>query len=89
MYFFFALEGQAIKGEEKIHSEELQDLYSSVLITKHYSNDQIKKHGMGGSCSTYGGEVHTESWCGNLREREHVGELRVEWRIILKWIFRK
>jgi hypothetical protein len=24
------------------------------------------------------------SWWGKLREREHVGDLRVEWRIILK-----
>jgi hypothetical protein len=37
----------------------------------------------------YGGEIHTESWWGNLRERNHFGDLRVEWKIILKWIFRK
>jgi hypothetical protein len=44
---------------------------------------------MGGSCSKYGGEVHTQSWWGNLREREHVEDLSVEWRILLKWMLRK
>ena len=26
-----------------------------VLLTKHYSGDQIEKNEMGGACSTYGG----------------------------------
>ena len=26
---------------------------------------------------------------GNLRERDHLEEPDVEWRIILKWVFRK
>jgi hypothetical protein len=28
-------------------------------------------------------------WWGNLKERGHLGDLGVNWRIILKWIFRK
>ena len=35
------------------------------------------------------GEVHTEFWWRNLRERDHLGELGVDGRIILKWIFKK
>ena len=36
-----------------------------------------------------GGEVHTEFWWGNLRERDHMEETGVDCRIILRWIFRK
>jgi len=28
-------------------------------------------------------------WCGNLRERDHLGDPGVDGRIILSWIFRK
>jgi hypothetical protein len=35
------------------------------------------------------GEVHTEFWWDNLRERDHLEVLDVNGRIIFKWIFRK
>jgi len=35
------------------------------------------------------GEVHTGIWWGNLRERDHLGDLRIDGMIILKWIFGK
>jgi len=35
------------------------------------------------------GEVHTGFWLGNLRERDHLEDLGVDGRIILRWIFRK
>jgi len=38
---------------------------------------------MGGTCSIY-----TGLWWGNLREGGHLEDPGVEWRIILKWIFR-
>jgi len=31
----------------------------------------------------------TGFWWGNLRERDHWGDPDVDWRIILRWIFRK
>jgi len=34
-------------------------------------------------------EAYTGFWCGNLRERDHLGESGVDGRIILRWIFRK
>ena len=35
------------------------------------------------------GEVFTGFWWGNLRERDHLEELGVDGKIILRWIFRK
>jgi hypothetical protein len=46
---------------------------------------------MGGACSAYGGggEPYTGFWWGNLRYRDHLGDLGVDERITLRWIFRK
>jgi len=44
---------------------------------------------VGGTCISYGGEVHTGFWCGNLRKRDSLKESGVDVRIILKWIFQK
>jgi hypothetical protein len=33
--------------------------------------------------------VHTGLWWGNLRERDNLENLRVDGRIIFKWIFKK
>ena len=35
------------------------------------------------------GEVHRGFWWGNLRERDHLEVQDLDWRIILRWIFRK
>jgi hypothetical protein len=32
------------------------------------------------------GEVHTEFWCGDLREQDHLEDLDVDGRVISKWI---
>ena len=33
--------------------------------------------------------MHTEFWCGNLRERNHLEDPVADGMIILRWIFRK
>jgi len=35
------------------------------------------------------GETYTGFWCGNLRERDHLGDPGVDGRIILRSFFRK
>ena len=35
------------------------------------------------------GEACTRFWWGNLRERDRWGDPGVDWKIILRWIFRK
>jgi hypothetical protein len=45
---------------------------------------------MGRACSRYGaGEVHAGFWWRELRERDHMEDVGVDGRIILKWIFKK
>jgi hypothetical protein len=34
-------------------------------------------------------EAYTGFWCGNLKERDRLGDPRIVGRIILIWIFRK
>jgi hypothetical protein len=34
-------------------------------------------------------EVHTEFWWGNLRKRDHLEDVAMYGRIILKWIIKK
>jgi hypothetical protein len=45
---------------------------------------------MGGACRTYGrrGVVYIWFRWGNLMERDHLGDLGIDERIILKWIFK-
>jgi hypothetical protein len=51
----------------------------------------MKKNEMDGACGTYGGtgEVYTEFWWGDLRERDHLEGLDVDGSVILKWVFRE
>ena len=52
-------------------------------------DDQIEKNEMGRAYSTYGGEVHTGFWWGDLWVRYNLEDPDVEGRIIVKLIFRK
>ena len=66
-------------------------LIKILILSSHWSVDQIERNEMGWACSTYSGwgEVCTGFWWGNLRERGHLEGPDVDERIKLRWIFRK
>jgi len=87
-------------GWRELHNEELNDLYFSqnvihyqikkiemggAYFSQNVIHYQIKKIEMGGACNTYGREeVNTGFLWGNLRETDHLGDLRVDGRITLE-----
>jgi hypothetical protein len=77
-----------VRGEWiKVHNEELHNPYSSTTILRVIKSRRMgwagHVAGMGreGACSGF--------WWGNLREVDHWGDLGVDRRKILRWIFRK
>jgi hypothetical protein len=50
---------------------------------------QVKKNEVGGAYSTYGGEMYTGCWWGNLREGYLLEDPGIDGRIILKRVFQK
>jgi len=77
-----------VTGEwRKLRNEELNNLYSSQNIIR-----VIKPRIMrwAGHVARIGrGEVHTEWWLGNLRERDHLEDSGLDGTINLRRIFRK
>jgi hypothetical protein len=60
-----------------------------VLLIKYYSGDQIEKIQMGAACGTYGGEKRRIYVLkGNLKDRDHMQDLVVDGRIILKCMWK-
>ena len=60
-----------------------------VLLTKYHSGDQIENIEIGGSCSMYGGDVHTGFSWGDLWESNNLKDPSIDGRIISEWIFEK
>ena len=66
----------------KLHNEELNDLYSSTNIVRVIESRRMRWAGyvarMGEWRDVY------RVWCGNLRERHHLGDPGIDGRIILR-----
>jgi hypothetical protein len=70
----------------RLHKEELNDLYSSRNIIRIIKSRRMRW--AGNVVVWERKEVHTGFWWGDLREGDHLGDPRVDGRIILKWIFK-
>jgi len=77
-----------VTGEwRKLHNEELNDLYCSPSIFLRIKSRRMK---WSGHVTREGrGELCTGFWWGNLRERDHLGDVGVDGKIILRWMFNK
>jgi hypothetical protein len=71
----------------RLHKKELNDLYSSPNIIGVIKSGRMR---WAGHVERMGKrEVHKGFWWGDLREGDHLGDPRIDGRIILKWIFKK
>ena len=60
-------------------------------LSKCHMDGKVKNNKMGGACGMYGGEencIQNFSW-GNLRERDHLEDLRVDGKNNVEWIFQE
>jgi hypothetical protein len=72
----FGARSDEITGSgEKLHNEELHDLYSSPTTAR-----VIKSRRIRWACAGF--------WWGNLSKGDHWGDPGVDGRIILRWTFR-
>jgi hypothetical protein len=69
-----------------VHNEELNDLYSSLNITRVIKSRRMRW--VGHVVRTGRGEVYTGFWWENLWESGHLKDPDVD-GIILRWIFRR
>jgi hypothetical protein len=74
-------------GMERLHNQQLHDLYSSLTIVGVIKSRRLRWAGLV-ACIGEGRGVY-RFWWGNPRERDHRGDPGVVGRIILRWIFRK
>jgi len=84
----FGFKRDKVTGEwRKLHNEEFNDLYSSPNTVRVNISRRMRWVGHVARMRRVG--VYTDSLWGNLRERDHLENIGVDGRIILRWIFRK
>ena len=67
---------------ERLHSEELNDLYTSTNIILVIKSRRMRWAG-------HVARMEERFWWENLTERKHLEDPGVDGRIILRWIIRK
>jgi hypothetical protein len=72
------------KTEEKLHTEQFNDSYSSPYIIRKIQSERVRQLDMWPTQETE--EVHTEFWWGNVKHSGHFEDRGVDGRIILKWV---
>jgi hypothetical protein len=78
---------EATREWRRLHSKELNDLYSSPNIIRVIKSRRMR---WAGHVARMGKrEVHMGFWWGDLREGDHLGDTGVDGKIILKCIFEK
>jgi hypothetical protein len=73
----------------KLRSNELNDLFCLPSIVRMIKLRRMRWAGHVARMEERRREMYTGFWWGNLRERDHFEDPDVDWRIILRWIFRK
>jgi hypothetical protein len=77
-----------VTGEwRRLHKEELYALYSSLNILRAIKSRRMRWTGH--VARTGAGEVHKGIRWEDMIERDHLEDINVDRRIILKWIFKK
>jgi hypothetical protein len=75
------------RERRRLHNQELYALYTFPNISRAIKSRRLT---WAGHVARMGErEVHTGFWCENLREENHLEDLGVDGRIILKIIFEK
>jgi hypothetical protein len=85
----FGPQGDEVTEESiKLHHEDLNDLYSSLYISRVIKSGRMRWAGHVARMVENRG-VCAGFWWGNLRKRDHLEDPGLDGRIILRWIFSK
>ena len=77
---------EGLEEWRKLHNEKLNDTYSSPNIIRVIKSRRMRWVGHVGSIGAR--RVVYGFWKGNLRESDHLDDQGIDWRIILRWIFK-